>query len=113
MKTITSWKKKVENDNSNKQRVAEIHTNLSAEALNPRDEDIRRKEPPHSLAAIDRELPAVQILVDIGGVGMAQSHDWHVPFNYAVVVADEAVAVDSRFGDEVADPMLLNRRCCG
>lgn len=42
-------------------------TNLSTEAIEARDEDIGGEEAAHCLPAVDSELPAVQVLVDLRG----------------------------------------------
>lgn len=43
-----------------------LRTDFDPKPLHPRDEDVRREEPPHRLAAVDGELAAVEVLVDVG-----------------------------------------------
>lgn len=73
----------------------QLRTNFDSEALHPRDKDVGCEEPAHRLAPVDSELPAVQILVDVGRVPIVASHRSGY---IAVVVVAGVIAVHLRRG---------------
>jgi len=98
----------------NKSKVFKDFTNLDAKTLHPGDQDAGAKQPPHGLSTIHGELTAVEILIDVRRIRVAQSHGRHsltrVPAFAAAVdeAPDGGIVVFHRgIGGSGGDPILL------
>lgn len=121
-KHISNMQGKINNERMRKLETEyKSVTNLNTKALHPRNENVGSEKPPHSLAAINRELSAMKIFIDLMIVGAVVTRKRrHV--HRRIVTTDAVVQTDatgvrgmnrrtirlSRLS--VIDPSLLLRR---